>query len=313
MSINKNFQIIPSKIRVIPNDRVSKKLFNLTTADIQDWIEYNKTYNFIEMKNHKKFGEIGCPIKLSIEGEKFSISEPLTHFDSSVLSVCISEWAVDNKITTPAIILRGLTGKIGKGDAEPSKDQLAAIFNSIDKLMRLQLSYDMSELCEKLKYNNGKPEKLVSTLLPCHYIKSSTVNGKDTTIIEFDRESPLYKIAKIKNNQIVTYDATLLDVPNQQNTPMNITVKNYVMLRVQEIKLHKMIPVITFDDVFHKCRIDNADNKKKLRAREIIIEFLEHLKKHSEIKDFELTKKGNAFYSVKFSYSKKSLQLAISN
>ena len=48
MSINKNFQIIPSKIRVIPNDRVSKKLFNLTTADIQDWIEFNKTYNFIE-------------------------------------------------------------------------------------------------------------------------------------------------------------------------------------------------------------------------------------------------------------------------
>ena len=313
MSINKNFQIIPSKIRVIPNDRVSKKLFNLTTADIQDWIEFNKTYNFIEMKNHKKFGEIGCPIKLSIEGEKFSISEPLTHFDSSVLSVCISEWAVENKITTPAIILRGLTGKIGKHDAEPSKDQLAAIFNSINKLMRLQLSYDMTELCEKLKYNNGKPEKLVSTLLPCHYIKSSTVNGNDTTIIEFDRESPLYKITKIKNNQIVTYDATLLDVPNQQNTPMNITVKNYVMLRVQEIKLHKMVPVITFNDVFQKCRINNADNKKKLRAREIIIEFLEHLKKHSEIKDFELTKKGNAFYSIKFSYTKKTLKLAISN
>ena len=313
MSINKNFQIIPSKIRVIPNDRVSKKLFNLTTADIQDWIEFNKTYNFIEMKNHKKFGEIGCPIKLSIEGEKFSISEPLTHFDSSVLSVCISEWAVDNKITTPAIILRGLTGKIGKGDAEPSKDQLAAIFNSIDKLMRLQLSYDMTELCEKLKYNNGKPEKLVSTLLPCHYIKSSTVNGKDTTIIEFDRESPLYKIAKIKNNQIITYDGTLLDVPNQQNTPMNITVKNYVMLRVQEIKLHKMIPVITFDDVFQKCRIQNASRKTKLDARNTMIEFMNHLKSHSEIKEFELTKKGNAFYSVKFSYSKKTLNLAISN
>ena len=313
MSINKNFQIIPSKIRVIPNDRVSKKLFNLTTADIQDWIEFNKTYNFIEMKNHKKFGEIGCPIKLSIDGEKFSISEPLTHFDSAVLSVCISEWAVDNKITTPAIILRGLTGKIGRGDAEPSKDQLAAIFNSIDKLMRLQLSYDMTELCEKLKYNNGKPEKLVSTLLPCHYIKSSTVNGKDTTIIEFDRESPLYRIAKIKNNQIVTYDGTLLDVPNQNNTPMNITIKNYVMLRVQEIKLHKMMPVITFDDVFHKCRIDNASSDKKMNARNITIEFMNHLKSHSEIKDFEVTKKGNTFYSVKFSYARKSRQINIAN
>ena len=85
------------------------------------------------------------------------------------------------------------------------------------------------------------------------------------------------------------------------------------MQRIQEIKLHKLMPIITFDDVFHKCRIVNASRKTKLDARNTIVEFLEHLKKHSEIKDFELTKKGNAFYSVKFSYSKKSLQLAISN
>ena len=179
--------------------------------------------------------------------------------------------------------------------------------------MRLQIDYDISDLCEKLKYNNGKPERLVSTLLPCHYVKSSTINGNDATIIYFDREPVLLTVAKIKNNQIITYDATLLDVPNQQNTPMNITIKNYVMLRVQEIKLHKMNPVITFDDVFHKCRIDNASSDKKMNARNIIIGFMNHLKSHSEIKEFELTKKGNSFYSVKFSYPKKTLTLDISN
>ena len=249
------------------------------------------------MFNHKKFGEITSPIKLSVDGENFSISEPLDQFDGGVLSVCNSEWNAKNPITTPSIIYRGLTGKVGKSDAEPSKDQLAAIFNSVNKLMRLQLDYDMTNLCEKLKYNGGKPERLVSTLLPCHYLKSSTINGKDTTIIYFDREPVLLTVAKIKNCQLLTYDAKLLDVP--------IAVKNYVMQRIQEIKLHKLQPILTFDDIFQKCRLENASRDKKLDARNNILKFLEHLKSQNEISSFELTKKGNAFYSIKFSYSKK--------
>ena len=302
--LKKNFQIIPSKIRIIPNDRVAKKLFNLTTEDLQGWIKNNTSVDFVEMQHHKKFNEIISPIKLSVEGENFTISEPLGQFDSAVLSVCISEWSARNKVTTPSIIYRNLSGKVGRGDAEPSKDQLAAIFKSIDKLMRLQIHYDISELCQKLKYNNGIPEKLVSVLVPCHYLKSSTVNGKDTTVISLDAESPLLKIAHLKNNQIITYDTSLLDIPHQQNTKLNIAVKNYVMVRVQEIKLHRMTPTITFADVFEKCKVADADNKKKLRTREFIISFMEHLKNQGEINSFEVTKKGNKFYSVKFTYSR---------
>ncbi len=153
----------------------------------------------------------------------------MNQFDSAVLSVYISEWLANNKIFTPAIIFRSLTGKVGRGDAEPSKDQLAAIFHSINKLMRLQLTYNMADICEKLNYNGGKPELLVSTLLPSHYIKASTINSKDTTTIYFTTESPMLKIARLKNEQLLTYDVSLLDVPNQQNTPMNIAVKNYVI------------------------------------------------------------------------------------
>ena len=90
---------------------------------------------------------------------------------------------------------------------------------------------------------------------------------------------------------------------------MNIVVKNYVMQRIQEIKLHKMTPVITFDDIFQKCRLENSNRKKKLDARNAIMEFLEYLKSQSEIKNFELTKRGNSFYSIKFSYSKKVTRL----
>ena len=302
-----NFQIIPSKIRIIPNDRVAKKIFNLSFEDLKYWIENLKTLGFSEMSNHKKFGEITSPIQLSVDGENFSISEPLDYFDSSVLSVCISEWTAKNQITTPSVIYRGLTGKVGRSDAEPSKDQLAAIFHSIDKLMRLQLHYDASELCEKLKYNNGIPTKMVGTLLPCHYIQAATVNGKDTTVIHFDAESILSRIARLKNNQFLTYDANLLDVPNQNNSTMNVALKNYVMIRIQEIKLHKLQPIITFDDVFEKCRIADVNRDKKADARNNIIKFFEHLKNNDEVRDFELIKKGNSFYSVKFSYPKKRI------
>ncbi len=304
-----NFQIFPSKLRIVTNDRLSKKIFELTQDDLHDWIENHKTMNFIEMFNHKKFGEITSPIKLSVDGENFSISEPLDQFDGAVLSVCNSEWIAKNPVTTPSIIYRGLTGKVGKSDAEPSKDQLTAIFNSINKLMRLQLDYDLSDLCEKLKYNGGKPERLISTLLPCHYLKSSTINGKDTTVIYFDREPVLLTVAKIKNCQLLTYDALLLDVPKQNNTPMNIVVKNYVMQRIQEIKLHNLTPIITFDNIFQKCRLENISRDKKMDARNNTVKFLEYLKSQSEIKNFELTKRGNSFYSVKFSYSKKVTRL----
>ena len=59
-----------------------------------------------------------------------------------------------------------------------------------------------------------------------------------------------------------------------------------------------------FADVFEKCKVADADNKKKLRTREFIISFMEHLKNQGEINSFEVTKKGNKFYSVKFTYSR---------
>ena len=101
---------------------------------------------------------------------------------------------------------------------------------------------------------------------------------------------------------MLTYDAELLDVPYQNNSPTIIAAKNYVMRRIQEIKLHKMTPTITFADIFKKCRIENADNKVKQRIRENIIKLFENLKSKNHIKSFEVVKKRNTFYSIKITY-----------
>ena len=65
---------------------------------------------------------------------------------------------------------------------------------------------------------------------------------------------------------------------------------------------------ITFNDVFKKCHIENADNKTKKRARQLVVDFMTHLKEKSVIRNLEVTKKGNTFYSVKFSYASKALK-----
>ena len=296
-----NFQIYPAKQLIVPNDRASKKIFNLTLDDLQDWIAQHKSIDFLEIQRHKKFGEIISPIQLFVDDETFTISEPLDQFHCAVLCAGISELYFGNHQTTPAITYRAITGKVGDNDANPSKNQLADILSAFELLMRLQMNYDMSNYCLTTGCNDGKPITLISSLLPCRMLKSSTANGKDTSVIELLGESPLLLSAQIKNNQVLTYDNSLLNVRNMNNSRMNIGAKHYAMRRVQESSLHRqMSPTIKLADYFNKLRIENAHAQVKKDAREVLVTFFEHLQAKGVIKSFELTKKGNAFDALQF-------------
>lgn len=301
-----NVQIYPNKQRIIPNCKLAKIINNLSNANYSDMVVNGNERKIREVKNHKKHGDVITTYQLVNDTDSDG-SDPLTEFDRAVLSVCISEWEIGNRHTTPAIILRGLTGKVGArhiGKGRIHKDQRIAIIHSVKKMMNIIIEIDLSDTNQKLNYNDGKQQKITSAILPAYFI-SNSINGQPIEdVIYFDRESPIMEIAR-NRKQLLTFDATLLDVPKQNNTPMNIAIKNYVMTRVLEIKLHNITPVITFNDVFKKCRIENADNKTKLRVRNLIIDFMEHLKAKSEIRNFEVTKKANAFYSVKISYTSK--------
>lgn len=303
LPIKKSVKVNPSKIIYIPNDRFAKKLFNLSDEDFRDACQ--EPTNLVEIKNHKKLGTIRSPFLIIVDEQfSFTLSEPLDQFDFDVLIICISEYHAGNYFITPAIIYRGLTGKIGRGDAEPSKDQLAAIMHSLEKLMFLKIEIFMNELCEKADYNAGKKFHIVAPILPAEYLTETIINGKSSTVIHLLEESPIWRIACLKNHQVLSFNSELLNIPRQQNTKLNIMVKFYVLRRVLEIIHHNLTSTITFLDVFKNCRIENADNKTKLRAREFMLAFFKHLKTKKIIKSFELTKKGNTFYSIKFTYSK---------
>ena len=304
-----NIQLYPSKKIIIPNDRISKVVFDLTIDEYKAIVKRQSELQVTEMRKSKskRSDDIITPIMIKLEEAELRVSEPLDQFDCAVLSVCIAEWEEGNRHTTPAIIYRGLTGKVDKGtDAMPHVDQLTAINHSIEKLMRVQLDIRLVDVCRYLGYNNGKPKKVLANILPCKRV-DFTINGQEATTIELLAESPLFTVAKLKNNQIVSYDAKLLDMPGQQNTPKLIAVKHYVMKRVMEIIGHpkQMTASITFADVFKKCRIEDADNKTKQRVRNFIVEVFKHLLDCKVIKSYEVNKKGTGFHSVSFTFKRR--------
>ena len=305
----KNIQLYPAKTLVFPNDSFAKRLFNLTEDDYRQAIEERKIVEVNDKRNHRNFGDVVTPFRIRVDDQNnFTLSEPLEQFHFAVLCACISEWNAGNRYTTPSIIYRAISGKIGDNDANPSKDQLADILTAIDKLMRTQIAINMTNSCKNLKYNSGNAYKIISAILPAKRVTETTINGKETTVISFDRESPVWEIAaNVKNNQVLSCDATLLNVPNQQNTCMNIAVKTYVLRRVLEILAHpkQMVPIITFADVFKKCRLESASRDKKCDARKTILIFFDHLKTQGIVEDFQLNKHGARPYSVSFTRPKK--------
>lgn len=299
-----NVQIYPNKKRIELNDKATKILFNLTPDSYFRMIQNNSKKGIIEKKNHKKHGKIRSTFRIQNENGFTQIIE-LSEFDRAVFGVCISEWEEGNRHTTPAIILRGLTGKVNHkaGDAKPSTNQLTAILQSLDKMMVTTYDPDIIDAFEKLDYGDSDSlEKIKKApLLPCKRVEK-TINGQKADIIYFTDESPLLKIAKLKG-QILTYDSALLDIPNQQNTPLIITLKNYVLRRILEIIKHpQMAHALTFDDIFTKCRIEGKHQEIKRRARDYIEEFFKHLQSKGVIKSFVLEKKGNKFHKISFTF-----------
>lgn len=295
-----NLAIFPTPYRVEVNDKACKVLFNLSQKGFSNLVDDGKRQHILEMRDHKKHGKILSNFKLQYTNG-YSADNPFTEFDRAVFSAYLSEFVGGKTLTTNSIIYRSITGKIGDSDANPSCNQAAAISSSLDKMMFTMYDPDISDAFEKMNYPEETKIILKSVIIPGNRV-TCILNGKLVAdVIFFGQQSPLLTIAKRKNNQLLTYDSKLLNVPNQNNTPLTIMLKNYSIRRIQEIKAHRkqMYPTLTFDDIFSKCRIENANRKVKLDARNSLIAFMEYLKNEGELKSFDVVKSGNTFSKIK--------------
>ena len=296
-----NIQIFPTRKRIELNDIATKKLFNIADNNYSSIIAKNAKATITEKKNHKKKGNLKSGFKLQ-NSEGYTNIAPLDEYDRAVLGVCISEYDNGNSYISLSMIQRALSGKNCKADGDRTyKKQFADIKQAIDKLMCTLYDPDVLEVYEELNYEGA--EKIVkSPILPCERTKK-IIGGQEQELIHFYKESPLLQQAKAKG-QILTYDADLLDVPEQNNTRLVVMLKNYTLRRVLECKQHsrQMKPILTIEDIFEKCRITDAHLEIKRRARDYLDKFFAHLQSKGVIKSYEWTKKGNKFYSIKFTF-----------
>lgn len=303
-------QIVPSTECIEMNDKLSKNLFSLSEDAFKSLLS-GKKGGVIEKKAriHKGKHKDAIVSRYGIKNaEGYEDETPFDEFDRAVLGIFISEAAVGNTCITVNIIHRALIGKPGEVGIVPSKNQRDAIVKSIQKFRNRDTDFvQVFKNLEEMKYLNEGDNKITfykTKLLPAD-IAEGIINGQIMDgIIVLNENSPLFDIANLKS-QIVRYPHELLDVPNLNNTPRIIALKKYVMRRICEIKLHKqLVPTITFDDVFKKCRMENSPRNVKMDARNAITKLFEHLKENNFISDFELVRNPQTqkFISIKFTY-----------
>ncbi len=297
-------QIIPSSECVEPNDAFIKGLFRYGNQAYRNALQ-GKLYRIKERKETQKRDAVFSLMNINnVEG--YEDDSPLDEFDRAVLGVIISEYLVGNRYTPVNIIHRALIGKVGEVAIIPYRNQKEALVSSVIKLMGTVADFShAADSLKEMNYRDKDGNEIVlraSNLLSADIIDAK-INGQIMEgVIFFKQNSPLFHIADAKD-QVIRYPHALLNVPNQNNTPLIIKLKKYVMRRICEIKLHQnLTPTITFDDIFMRCRLVNANKFKRQDARNAILNFFEHLKAQNFISDFEVKKRGNVRYGVTFSF-----------
>ena len=278
------------------NDKLTKILFSLTANEYYDSLQNGTSIAVNEIISRGK--KIQSYFKLK-SGSLATLKRPLNEFDRAVFDVCNSAREANFRGITPDSLFRTLVGGKNK-NTRLSPDQSATIFDSLERLMTI-IEIDFSQTCEKIPKYNSAPGKITAQILPCQILENVLVNGQIATIIEFTEESPLVKIARAKK-QILTYPVSVLNIPKQNNTPLIIMIKNYVIRRILEIISHKMTPTITFADVFKHCELSDANRFQQRDARKIIIDVMKRLQSDGIIKSFETVKKDGSYYSATITF-----------
>ena len=291
----KKIQISPATNFIVLTDKLKKNIFDVSQKDYE---------NREIIESHKPLVLSTLNIYYSTE---FKYKTYLTGYDEIIFDACISEQYQGNEFTTPAIIHRA----IGGSKTKITVTEQEKILNSIRKLATTFIDFDISAVCEKFNYNEGKQFIYSGYLLPAEFI-SATINGRfDSTVIHFLQNSPLLDVAKIKQ-QLIACDNSLLYSAKSNVQENVLAIKGYLLRRILSIKgshsnkrgkrVKKLQPIILIDSLFEKCELLYADRNRKSEYRNIIEKIMDFFKTQGLISSWHFEKQGNKFYSIHFNF-----------
>lgn len=296
--VKKQIQTRMKKL-IVPLDKLSNDLFKLPAEF------YAKILNGEPMRIKERFKDNGRGVfteywlKLA---EGFLDKSPLEPFHREVLFAFLSAYEQGYDTVTFKMTLNALTGT---NKSRMYKNQFEALNEAVKKLQSIRITIDATMLFEaepkyKARYGRGSA-KLTGYLLPCEIVEAE-VNGREKThAVKLLGESPLMRLAKAKA-QLVSYDNAPLAISGQNNTPLVIVIKNWLLRRIHTTKSERrkrgLNPSILFSTLYVECGIKDKPLERK-RGREIIFETLDAFKAEGVIEDYSVEREGNNYRSIR--------------
>lgn len=286
---------------VVPCDKWSNHMFGIPDdlfADMLRQGEYAECKEFVG----KDKGAVITRYWLQ-NAEDYTGMKPLEPFHREVLYLLIAAYEQGFRYASFSMTLDGLTG--GTEKRHVYSEQFAAIEEAIKKLAGTIVTADLTPLLEAVPAYRKRYKgsfKLSGQILPCRFVEAE-LNGQKTIAVELFAESPLMTVAKAKQ-QLLTYDAAPLAIPGQRNTERVMTIKGWLLRRIESAKAGRLNRSILFKTLYEECGLADASKWQKQDARKIIVETLNAFKTSQVIKDYEIVRDGNRYRSITLSYDK---------
>lgn len=274
---------------IMPNNKLINKL-----TELDDFI--GKDFSLI-VSSRKAKEQIRTQCLLNYDDEYISIygGKPFTEYDRCVLNAVTSLYNYgQSNIITPAIVYRAMTGQTNTSC--PSKQQLEAVKDSLDKMRFMHCYIDCKEELQQRKAElNGKQIKggeCDTYLLAMSRIKIELCSGECVEGYEVLQPPILYEYAQ-KTGQVVTAPAQLLNIPNIADNRQRIEVKGYLLRRILAMqgKTAKSNRIL-FDSVLEAIRADKTNRAEKKRVKDYCVKVLDYWQSVGAVKEYKLIKSG---------------------
>lgn len=235
---------------------------------------------------------ITTKVTFTYEGVDIQARNEFTAFDREVHDSIVSLYISGNKIVTPSMVYRTMTGKTKTEFVNPST--IKEILKSIDKCLFSKIMIDATE--ELSQYNLTKAVFSGNLI----YAKSVSLefNGKLVNSYEILATPILYEYASEKN-QLAKIPLKLLDTPLNK-TKDTIVLQGYLIRRIESMKSPKSRTsnVILYETIYKFCKIETATRQKLERTRNDVKIMLDYWVQQGYISSYEETTQGRTKYSL---------------